>query len=384
MKLTQANAATIALPLGKSELIIRDAELTGFGLRIREGGSRHWVVQYRFGRKQRRVTLGSIKLLNEKQARKAAGEILARVRLGEDPQGRIQTTKAAATETFAVVAKRFLTRQERRLRASSYADAERYLMRHAKPLHRLTFADLDRKTIAARLETIASENGLVAADRFRAALSSLFTWAIQQGLCDTNPVIGTSRASEPVSRDRILSDAEIGRVWKALPANDFGHVVKLLFLTGARREEIAALRWSEIDREARLIVLPAERTKNHRAHEIPISDVAGEVLDECVPRLGRDLVFGARSGPFSGWSKAKRELDESLEGMQPWRIHDIRRTVATRCADLGTQPHIVEALLNHVSGSRSGVAGIYNRAAYTAEKREALEMWSDHLASVKG
>src|SRR5262249_42440820 len=165
------------------------------------------------------------------------------------------------------------------------------------------------------------------------------------------------------SRDRVLTDAELKTIWKACADDDYGAVLKLLMLTGQRANEIGDLRWSEVHDEQ--ILLPGERTKNGRPHIIPLSDVAKGILSS-VPSKDRAHVFGRDDSGFQGWSKAKEKIDAQIaDGKKPpahWTPHDLRRTVATRMAELGVQPHIIEAVLNHVSGHKGGVAGIYNRA----------------------
>jgi integrase len=174
-------------------------------------------------------------------------------------------------------------------------------------------------------------------------------------------------------------------VWNAAPEGDFGRIVKLLMLTGQRRDEIADLRWAEIVDD--MIALPAGRTKNSRAHEVPLSPQARLILNDQPQRVGRERVFGYGEGGFSGISRAKSKLDKA-SGVADWTLHDLRRTMATRMADLGVQPHIIEPVLNHVSGHKGGVAGIYNRSTYATEKRAALDLWSSHaqtlLASAEG
>jgi integrase len=167
-------------------------------------------------------------------------------------------------------------------------------------------------------------------------------------------------------------------IWKAAPENDYGRIVKLLMLTAQRREEIGSLAWSEIDTARKLITLPPDRTKNSRPHDVPLSDSAMAVLESTPPRVGRPLMFGSGKGGYSGWSKSKEALDGAAK-VAPWTLHDLRRTAATRMADIGVQPHVIEAVLNHVSGHKSGVAGIYNRSSYAVEKRAALDLWANHL-----
>jgi integrase len=181
-------------------------------------------------------------------------------------------------------------------------------------------------------------------------------------------------------RERLLTDAELVAIWKAAPDSDYGRIVRLLMLT-AQRREIGALRWPEIEgeEETALIALPGSRTKNHRQHDVPLSAPALVEIEACLKASGRDLVFGKGEGGYSGWSRSKEALDVAADLKQPWTLHDLRRTAATRMADLGVQPHVIEAILNHVSGHKAGVAGIYNRSTYAAEKRAALDLWADHL-----
>jgi integrase len=260
------------------------------------------------------------------------------------------------------------------------------LLSHAKPLHGTELAKIDRATIAAQLNRIERESGAVTANRFRAALSSFFNWAAREGLIDANPAAFTNKRAE-ASRDRVLSNDEIRIIWSALPANDFGDVVKLLLLTGQRRAEISDLSWSEIDFERGQIVLPPSRTKNGRLHIIPMSGPVCAILEARSRIHGRDLVFGVRGnvGGFN-FSRPKRQIDAAIMSgaiERPWTLHDLRRTCAPGMADrLGIQPHIVEAVLNHASGHKGGIAGVYNRAQYLAEKKQALALWADHLMAL--
>ena len=176
-----------------------------------------------------------------------------------------------------------------------------------------------------------------------------------------------------------MTDDELVAVWIAAPTSDFGRIVKLLMLTGQRREEIAALQRSEIGDG--VLALPAARTKNSRSHDVPLSPQALTVLGDQPQRVGREHVFGEGEGGFSGFSRAKDRLDKA-SGVTDWTLHDLRRTMATRMADLGVQPHVIEAILNHVSGHKAGVAGVYNRSTYAAEKRSALDLWGAHVQTL--
>ena len=194
--------------------------------------------------------------------------------------------------------------------------------------------------------------------------------------------------SQKGARDRVLSEAELVEVWRASgSAGEYGAIVRLLLLTGQRRAEIGDLAWHEIDFERRHIDLPPERTKNNRAHIVPLSNEALAILHNIPKRTDRDLVFGRGVSGFSCWSKAKAQLDRRIgharmvsKPMPPWTLHDIRRSVVTALNERGfAEPHVIEALVNHVSGSKAGVPGVYNRAAYIAEKRAAIERWGAHI-----
>jgi integrase len=403
VKLTDEYVKKLTVPHGKSEVIAFDADLPGFGVRLRSGGKRTWIVQYRVGRKQRRKTIGAVsEAMNAAKARKAADNDLAKVKLGGDPQKEKVETRDRAADTFPTLANRYLDRQKERLRPRSYQQIRAHLTDHWKAFNRLSIHDIGRRNVAAQLVAISDERGPYAANRARTTLSAFFTWAMREGLIDANPVVGTNKQASENRRERVLTDSELADIWRACGDNDHGRIVRLLILTGARRDEGGGIARSEVDLKARNWTIPGERTKNKRTHEVPLSDAAIEVLARAVRRAGeleRELIFGERpKTAFSGWSKAKAQLDERIAKARaepeqprskakgpstaPWVLHDIRRTVATRMADLGVLPHVVEAVLNHVSGAKAGVAGIYNRASYAAEKRHALELWAAHVADL--
>jgi integrase len=391
MKLTERGIAQHRPPTGKADHIVFDEDLAGFGLRYRDG-RRTWIFQYAFGggdgRVNRRLTFGNFPDLTPTKARSIAADLSAKVRLGQDPAADKKLRHADARNNFGRLVAGYLDFKKNEVRDSSYGELERYLDRYAKPLHALPASSVDLKRIADLLDIIAKERGAVSANRARTSLSAMFSWAMRKGLHDHNPVANTEPRKEQ-TRHRVLTDTELAVVWNTVGAGDYGAIVKLLILTGQRAAEIAELRWPEIDFDRGLISLPAERTKNGRPHEVPMSAAVVEILGGQKSR-DRDYVFGRDDGPFSGWGKSKERLDKALadklgKPLPHWTIHDLRRTAATRMADLGEAPHVIEAILNHVSGQRAGVAGIYNRALYKAEKAQALSKWATHvLAIAKG
>jgi integrase len=207
---------------------------------------------------------------------------------------------------------------------------------------------------------------------------------MKQGHCDGNPVAATEDPGPAQARDRVLSDSEIAAIWRAAGDDAFGKIVKLLVLTACRREEIGGLKWSEIDRNNATITLPASRVKNGHEHTLPLTTLALEIIGSIEQVVGRDHLFGDRSlNGFTGWGAAKDDLDDRLDKITEWRLHDLRRSVATWLAEHGdVEPHVIEAILNHYSGHRSGDAGTYNRAKYARQMRAALSLWDDHLRSL--
>lgn len=206
---------------------------------------------------------------------------------------------------------------------------------------------------------------------------------MQEGFSDRNPVGDTAKRPER-ARERVLSRDELKAIWHATDEpGDHNAIVRLLLLTGQRRQEVGGMSWPEVDLEKAVWTIPSERTKNRRVHEVPLSPLAMDVLAGLMGRFDRAFVFGIGNGPFSGWSRAKARLDRK-SGVQNWTLHDLRRTFVTEMAEIGVQPHVIEAIVNHTSGHKAGVAGVYNRAVYAREKRSALDRWSDEIGRLAG
>jgi integrase len=372
------------LPPGKTDYVFFDDDIAGFGLRIRDGGSRTWVYRYRVGKKQYGITLGSATSVPLALARENAGQLEAKVRLGGNPASEKHAARAAAGTTVGALVRQYLEARARDWRPNSLREHRRYLLVYAKPLHTTPINTISQHSIAVLLDNVAKKAGDVTSNRLRSSLEAFVGWAIRQGvrLPEGNIVSYTGKRKE-TSRDRVLSDGDLKAIWTACDdGTDYGACVRLLMLTGQRKAEIGALRWEELH-DGR-IELPGARTKNKRPHIVPLSAPAAAILAP-FRMAGRVHVFGRNdTAGFRGWAASKRRLDRRLSksGISPWVIHDLRRTAATRMAELGVQPHIVEAVLNHVSGAKAGVAGIYNRAAYDKEKRAALTLWAEHVLAV--
>jgi integrase len=394
MKLTDRAVAGLVRPADKVDLVIWDDDLPGFGVRLR-GNSKRWIIQYRAGRQQRREILGDVRKVRLEAARKAAQQRFAKVVLGIDPGAAKRAAReaaAAAQLTLARVADRYLDAKQATMRSNTHSEAKRYFTLHWAALRNRPIAEITRAQVAAQLQDIVKDRGPIAAARARDNLTALFGWAMREGLCDANPVVATNDPGRGrPARDRVLSMVELTTIWRACQDDDFGRIVRLLMLTGCRRSEIGGLRWDEIDFDRNAITIPAARAKNGRSLTLTLPRVAIEFLG-AVPRRDGQALFGSGEDGFASWSYVTDALNARIvvaqgKPLPHWTLHDIRRSVATRMADdeIGIQPHIIEALLNHVSGHKRGVAGIYNRARYDREITAALALWAEHVtATVEG
>jgi integrase len=385
VKLTEDNMPAIAAAFaasGKSDKIYFDDELPGFGIRLRAGSNKKiWLCRYEHNGIQRKFKIGDAARLTPDQARKKARQTMAQVILGGDPQADKAEERRKAQFTLRAVANQYLQYQEKKLRPRSLKEAQRYLLKSFRRLHALPVHKITRRDVAVILTDIARKTPIAAA-RGRAILSAMFTWAKGEGLVDgDNPVSGTNNPADGIGgRDRVLSNSELAAVWNACGDDDAGRIVKLLILTGQRREEIGGMAWGELDRDNCTWTLPASRAKNRREHVLTLSGMAWSIVEN-TPRRESARLFGAGARGFNNWHLAKIALDRRCP-MPHWTLHDLRRTAATGMADIGVQPHIIEAVLNHVSGHKAGVAGTYNRSAYTREVKNALAIWADHVVSV--
>jgi integrase len=408
MKLTATNVKTLEVPPGKTEAVFFDDDVKGFGVRVKPNGSRSYIMAWKVGGEHRRITIGSVSDTDFGKAKNRAKDIKADVRRGDDPAAEIKGARLDAAQTFEKLGGQFLETLRSRYRPGSYLEIERHLTKHASDLNKRPAARVTRQDVAAVLADVTKQSGAVTANRVRSSLSTFFSWLIQRGHAESNPVIGTQKHEEK-SRERVLAPAELRLIWKGSSGDDYGAIVKLLALTGQREGEIGGLSRSEIN-EA-LIVLPGERTKNGRPHTIPLAREALAIVERQEKGSpDREFIFGRGEAGFSGWSKCKERLDDRIKeanggkAIAHWTLHDLRRTFATYAgggmaadqlaklprrdrelaAGLGIQPHVVEAILNHVGAHKAGVAQVYNRSTYEREKRHALDRWAAHLLTIVG
>jgi integrase len=386
VRFTEAALAQVQIPPGRDEIIVWDVAQPGFGYRIRRsptapgGATRRYVAQYEtsIGATRRATLGGDAALYRVRQARTWAREKLAQAKLGADPQG----AKTAERRAILVRSRmeQYLAEVVSRRRPATRDAYRRHLLTYCAALHAMPIEKVGRSHVAAVLRDVARNHGDVASNRARSTLSTFFTWLVIDYELAGNPVAVT-RVLPETSRARVLDDTELAALWHATDkGHDYDRLIRLLMLTACRRQEWGRARWSEIDGD--VFVLPAERSKNGTAHDVPLAPLA---LSQLPPRVGtRDTIFGRSETGFSGWSRCKALLDKR-SGVTGWTPHDLRRSCATWLSENGVEPHITEAVLNHVAGSaKAGVRGIYNRATYAGPKRQALVRWALHIATITG
>lgn len=417
-----------ALQPAPRDAYIWDTALPRFGVRVTPAGAKLYLVQYRAKgatgekAKTRRITIGQHdgELWNVTKARAAARKLLAPVDLGRDPFAEREADREAAqhaileaqkrragealetarreTETFKAQAELYITR---RLGKRRSADEAARLLRHGPVATwgSRHISEIGRRQVAELLEAIGQRSPAVARATY-AELRPMFDWCVERELIAVSPCANITAPPRPEARDRVLADEELRLIWRAADGLGFpfGPVFKLLMLTGQRRAEVAGMSWSELDLAAGLWRIPAERAKNKQAHEIDLSSEALAILS-VIPRTGSFLFPARGEGAVRGFSATKRKLDADIEALrerdaeeageaapteplQSWRIHDLRRTAATGMAALAFPPHVVERVLNHVSGTQSGLVGVYQRFNYRDERRAALVAWGARVSTI--
>ena len=354
-----------------------DQGYPGLALRISYGGARTWVYFYRLFGKQKRMTLGRWPSMSLAAARDAWRDARNTMDKGESPQHQ----RPAATNGFDAVADEWLKQDQAHNR--SYAATQRLIERCAKPVWEgRQISTIGRRDINDLIDAVADRGAIVMARRLHAHLHRLFRWAVGRGILETNPMAHLPKPGSEVARDRVLTDPELAQVFKNTTKlrPPFGAIFQLLVLTGARRGEITGLRWSEI--KDNTIILGRERTKAGAVHSIPLSPPALAILKE-LPRIGpSDFVFTINGrNPVTDLAASKERLD-SLINIPAWHTHDLRRCVATGLQRIGINLQVIEAVLGHVGGSRSGIVGVYQRHSFDAEKRTALEAWAREVERI--
>jgi integrase len=354
-----------------------DQGYPGLALRVSYGGAKAWVYFYRLYGKQKRLTLGRWPSMSLSAAREAWRDARKTLDKGESPQHQ----RPAAANSFAAVADEWLKRDQAHNRTHLWV--QRLIDRCAKPVWEgRQISTIGRRDINDLIDAVADRGAIVMARRLHAHLHRLFRWAVGRGILETNPMAHLPKPGSEVPRDRVLTDTELAQVFKNTVKlrPPFGPIFQLLVLTGARRGEITGLRWSEIKDDT--IILPRDRTKTGQVHSIPLSAPAIDIIRE-LPRIGpSDFVFTINGRNAVTDLAASKERLDGLTKIPAWHTHDLRRTVATGLQRLGINLQVIEAVLGHVGGSRSGIVGVYQRHSFDAEKRTALEAWAREVERI--
>jgi len=417
MKLTERVIAKLSLEKGRKDRLIFDDVQRGLAVRITAGGGHTYIAQYTHYGSKYRVPLGSCAALSLHKAREAAAAVMGDVAKGRNPAVERKEAAAAARAKAA---------RESYTLAALIEDWERVHLAHRRPRYsaeavralRHAFAryldhpaeELQRANVVRTIDGLTSKNKKDAPEDAQQALRrgnaiargtvaygrAAFGWAMKRGTVAHNPFADLPARPRVPSRDRVLSDDELGAIWRAASETTFpyGFIVRMLILTGQRRDEVAGMAWTEVTDDLATWTIPGSRTKNGIPQIVPLSNPARDLLRKLLPdddaeakralaerRTQFSLVFPGQAGTYSGWSKSKRTLDLACS-VAGWWLHDLRRTLATGFQRLGVRLEVTEAVLNHISGSRAGIVGVYQRHDWAGEKRVALDSWSAHILTI--
>lgn len=393
--------AVEALKPDASRREIPDPALSGLYLVVQPSGAKSWALRYRYAGKPKKLTLGKWPIMGVAAARSAASEAIEAVEHGNDPGAAKRKAKAARIEAqlserdkIKTLVEQYTTRHLSKLKSG--ADVQAQLARHVLPSWGdRKIQDIGKRDVIDLLDGIADSGRVVTANRVRAYLSSFFNWCVERDVIAASPLFGVKPVAKEASRERVLSDDEIRWLWRAGDdlGQPWGQIAKLLLLTGQRRAEVVGMTDSEITGD--LWHLEADRTKNGRAHDVPLSKAAQDILAGVERIKGPNEYVFTTTGesPVSGFTKGRDRLQRRMaevaseEAGEPveiphWTFHDLRRTAATGMARLGIPVRVTEAVLNHSSGTGGGIVAVYQRHDYADEKRAALDAWARLVADL--
>ena len=385
IKLTKS--AIDALPTPSSDLVYWDIGLPGFGVKVTPKGRKVFVVLYRTGGarpKLRKYTIGPYGRVTLHQARVAAQRAFAAKMEGRDPAAEKREAKRrVVADRVEDLLESFIT--QRLSQNRSAGEVARLLRREVgqawtgKSIH-----EISKRDVVEVISAVEQRGAPVVANKTLKSIKTFLRWCVGRAVLDQSPAEGVPLPAKEVARDRVLDDHELIQVIFAARkiGGPYGGIVELLALTGQRREEVARLAWQELDLQQRVWTIPKSRTKNARAHAVHLSEESIDVLKRA-NRQG-PLVFSLLgTKPFRQFSRAKSVLDQ-LSGVRGWRLHDLRRTCVSGMARLGVTPHVADKILNHQSGTISGVAAVYQRHDFLAERQAALDSWGAHIGRLLG
>ncbi len=383
MKLTKR--AIDDLQPGDKDAFFWDADITGLAVKVTPKGKKTFMVQYRPGGRgspTRKIFIGPFGEVTLHKARTEAKRIFGLRAEGRDPAlERQQAKQRAISNKFADIAADFLAKYASQNRTVD--ETARILKRDVLPKWgKRSIHEIGKRDVNDLLDVVVARGSHVMANRTLANLRRLFSWCVSRGIITASPCEGISAPHREKARDRVLSDDELIAIFNAAKqmGGAFGAIIQMLILTAQRRNEVSEMTWNELDLNNDIWTIPGSRTKNEKPHFVHLSEQASAVLSS-VLNVGAFTFTSNGKTPFSGFSKAKKRLEE-LSGVTDWRLHDIRRTVTSGMAQLGIAPHVADKILNHQSGTISGVAAVYQRHEFLDERKTALEAWGRYVQSL--
>lgn len=370
-------------PVAGKQYEVWDEKISSFGCRVSPKGSRAFVLLYRFKGKSRRYTIGHYPSLTLSEARKKALQASSDVAKGVDPAATKKEAKSSISP-FAEIVKDYIEKYAKP-RNKSWKETERILNKDfASRWSKRDIRDISKNDLLSILDRISAEYPSAANHAYR-AINKFFNWAVERSIIEVSPSQGLSLPCKVEKRLRVLSDTELKSVWNAAidMSYPYGKIIQLLILTGQRRGEISSMRWSDIDFVNQSWIIPAELNKSGREHQLPLAPKAFDIITS-IPKTDANWLFPARGSDksVSGFSKWKNKLNK-LSDVTDWVVHDLRRTTATGLASKGVEPHIIEKILNHSTGTLGGIAGTYNKYKYQDEMLDALNLWEKHISMMQ-
>jgi integrase len=397
MNLTDDKVKRLVLPAGGPDgKIFFDDKISGLGVRCYSSGRKIWLFQFRLAGRSYKYEIGSTEKVLASTARAEAKIAAGHVSKGENPIDLRRQTEAKHKDQFGDLVAEYLEEKlhpikpgKRPMRPRSYTEVKRHLEDHCKPFTYRAIKGITQDDVAILYKKIARTSGAGAASHTWSTLRAFMHWCMGRGILEKNVAALYDGGGTNEPRDRTLDDSELAIVWKACGDDQFGRIVKLLVLTGARRDEAGHMHLSELTLESTQWVkptwlLPADRAKNHREHLIPLSVTAVDILKKAVEARDEHVFGHGEKRGFSGWSKAKKALDKRIADaghkLEPWALHDLRRSFASGLQRLKIEPHVIECCLNHAT---SKLQRTYQTHDYEDERRKALAVWAEHIEAVK-
>jgi integrase len=385
VKLTKSVIDALSTP--SKDIVHWDTGCPGFGVKVTPKGRKVFVVLFRTagaGSRLRKYTIGPYGRVTLNQARVTAQKVFAAKLDGRDLAAeKKDSRRRMVADRVEDLLEAFIAQHVSQNRSAP--EISRMLRREvgsawgSRSIH-----EISKRDVIDVVSAIEQRGAPVAANKALKTIKTFFRWCVGRAVLDRSPADGVPLPTKEVARDRVLSDDELARIIRAARqiGDRYGGIVEMLALTGQRREEVARCTWGEIDMNSRIWKLSSERTKNAKAHEVYLSDQAVVVLGR-VDKTGEFVFSRSGNAPFRDFSLAKREIDQ-LSGVTEWRLHDLRRTCVSGMARLGIAPHVADKVLNHQNGAISGVAAVYQRHDFLAERAQALKLWGAHVARITG